>query len=404
MTSTHPVIEFLATNSLKDLESHGVYSRESNVNPGVFSINYDQLEAVDQDPLCCASRGLVVRQMSGAPKEAGLYTVLSFPLPRFFNWGQGAAVDIDWVNCDFETKMDGTLLIVSYYEGRRYAITADGETIETGSWNIATRSVPDANIATDDGRTFADKFWQATALADNTWVGDMLELEDGLHTLLFEYTSHDNHIGVVYDESKLTLLARFETQTGIETTPSREVCEANGYRRPPLYHFDSPEAAKAFCDSQPGHLFEGVVAVDRVTRNRVKIKNLQYLALAKVLTRAGSNTGLMTLILGGTIDDVKPYLPKPTVDKVEKMEWALRAWIGQMDGMVDRLRAEVDPASPNPRKDAAMIIKGEPTMMSWVGILLDIWTGRRAGFASFLKEEKKPSELEKVTETILARI
>lgn len=388
MISTHPVIEFLAINSLKDLESHGIYSRESNVNPGVFSINYDMVEAVDQDPLCCASRGLVVRQMSGEPKEAGLYIVLSFPLPRFFNWGQGAASDIDWTNSDFETKEDGTLLIVSHY---------------LGAWRVATRSVPDANISTDDGRTFADKFWEATELPDNHWVKNILENVTG-QTILCEYTAPDNHIGVVYDEPKLTLLASFETHTGIETTPSREICESRGYRRPPLYHFDSPEAAKAFCDSQPGHLFEGVVAVDRVTRNRVKIKNLQYLALAKVLTKAGSNTGLMTLILSGTIDDVKPYLPKPTIDRVEKMEEALRAWIGQMDAMVERLRNEVDPASPNPRKDAAMIIKAEPEMMSWVGILLDIWTGRRAGFAAFLKEEKKPSELEKITETILARI
>lgn len=389
MTSAHPVIKFLATNSLKDLESHGIYSRESNVNPGVFSINYDQIESHDDDILCCASRGLVVRQMSGFPKEAGLYIVLSFPLPRFFNWGQGAAADIDWANSDFETKEDGTFLIVSYY---------------LGAWRVATRSVPDANIATDDGRTFADKFWQAIELPDNQWVKKFLEIENGLNTILFEYTSHDNHIGVVYDESKLTLLASFNTAEGFETTPSRDICEANGYRRPPLYHFDSPEAAKAFCDSQPGHLFEGFVCVDRVTRNRVKIKNLQYLALAKVLTKAGSNTGLMTLILGGTVDDVKPYLPKPTLDKVEKMECALRAWISEMDGMVERLQAEVDPASQNPRKDAAMIIKAEPAMISWVGILLDVWIGRRAGWAAFLKEEKKPSELGKITETILARI
>lgn len=389
MISTHPVIKFLAINSLKDLESHGIYSRESNVNPGVFSITYDQIEATDSDPICCASRGLVVRQMSGAPKEAGLYIVIAQPFTRFFNLGQGAAADIDWANCDFETKCDGTLMIVYFAFGR---------------WNIATRSVPDANIATDDGRTFADKFWQAIELPDNQWVKKFLEIENGLNTVLFEYTSHDNHIGVVYDESKLTLLATFNTAEGFETTPSRETCEANGYRRPPLYHFDSPEAAKAFCDSQPGHLFEGVVCVDRITRARVKIKNLQYLALAKVLTKAGSNTGLMTLILGGTVDDVKPYLPKPTIDKVEKMETALRAWISEMDGMVDRLRAEVDLTSPNPRKDAAMIIKGESTMISWTGILLSIWTGHRSGFVAFLEEEKRPSELEKITETVLARI
>lgn len=389
MISNHPVIQFLATNSLKDLESHGVHSRESNVNPGVFSISYDQIEATDSDPICCAARGLIVRQMSGVPKEAGLYIVLAQPFTRFFNLGQNAAADIDWANCDFETKCDGTLMIVYF---------------AFGCWNVATRSVPDANISTDDGRTFADKFWQATELPDNQWVKKFLDIEQGLNTCLFEYCAPDNHIGVVYDEAKLTLLATFATQDGFETTPSREICEANGYRRPPLYHFNSPEEAKAFCDSQPGHLFEGVVCVDRVTRNRVKIKNLQYLALAKVLTKAGSNTGLMTLILGGTVDDVKPYLPKPTLDKVEKMECALRAWIEQMDGMVDRLRTEVDPASPNPRKDAAMIIKGEPTMASWVGILLDIWTGRRAGFAAFLEEEKKPSELEKITDTILARI
>lgn len=281
-------------------------------------------------------------------------------------------------------------------------------------WNIATKSVPDADITNSDGLTFAEKFWRAASLPQNSGVAmALLNAEGSVYldngraiypTLCFELTAPDNQIVVAYDEEVLTLLAVFDTETGAEITPGDKICQEFGINRPKTYPLNTLDDIINYCNSQPGISFEGVVAVDRVTRNRVKIKNLQYLALAKVLTKAGSNTGLMTLILGGTVDDVKPYLPKPTLDKVEKMETALRAWISEMDGMVDRLRNEVDQASPNPRKDAAMIIKGESTMISWTGILLSIWTGHRSGFVAFLEEEKRPSELEKITETVLARI
>lgn len=384
----NPVTEYLKLNSVKSLEQFGIYCHPSKIHSNRFGLNYDQIDVIDNE-LSQNCRGTVLIQLSGEPFEAGEYRIVSRPFKRFFNHGQGSASTIDWNNCFIETKEDGSLLSLYYFKGK---------------WIVSTRSVPDADIACSDGLTFAQKFWRAVELPDNLWVKKLLEKETGLATICFEYTSYDNQIVVAYDEERLTLLAIFDNEEGFEVTPSYEICEQNGYRRPKTYPLNTLDDIVNYCNSQPGISFEGVVAVDRVTRARVKIKNLQYLALAKVLTKAGSNTGLMTLILGGTIDDVKPYLPKPTVDKVEKMEEALRTWIGQMDGMVDRLRAEVDPASLNPRKDAAMIIKGEPTMISWVGILLDIWTGRRAGFAAFLKEEKKPSELEKVTETILARI
>ena len=390
----HPILEYLLTNTVASLEARGVYARWSTVHPEKFSLNYDQIEAVDSDELTQYCRGLVVVQDAGERGESGTYRVVGQGFNRFFNYGQGAAAEVDFSRSVVMEKLDGTCSIVYWYGDQ---------------WNMATRSVPDADIAGNDGRSFASRFWEAANMPHN--AGALLVLsraqERGI-TCLFEFCAPDNQIVVAYDETRLVLLAMFDPATGEEVTLSDAECQELGVHRPTVYPMSTYEEIAAYVGSQPGIQFEGVVAWDPVTGARVKIKNPQYLAVARILTNAGSNTGLMTCILGGTADDIKPYLPAPTVVKLEAMETELRAWSRELDQSVqavrDHVAAQAAAGSTNARKDAALFIQGNPTMAPWLGQILNIWMGKTESATAFLHEPKMPSQIEKLTDCMIARM
>ena len=146
------VVDYLRTNSVASLERLGIYARWSTVHPEKFSLNYDQIEAIDGDPLVEECRGVVLVQESRERGEPGRYRVIARPFQRFYNLGQGGAAEIDWSTAAFEEKLDGTLCIV-YHHG--------------GIWNVATRSMPDADVPSPT-LTFAERFWAAATPA---WPG-----------------------------------------------------------------------------------------------------------------------------------------------------------------------------------------------------------------------------------------
>ena len=401
----NPVLEYLQTNTVKSLEARGVYARWSTVHPEKFSLNYDQIEAVDSDELTQFCRGLVLAQThTGEQGEAGTYRVVGQGFNRFFNYGQGAAAEVDFSRAVVQEKMDGTLCNVYWH---------------AGGWHMATRSVPDADVGGNDGRTFASRFWDAANMPHNKGALSVLRVAQDIGdktgdpvgrtpTCLFEFCAPDNQIVVAYNETRLVLLAMFDPTTGTEIVWDDEVYRTLGVHRPVVYSMRTYEDIAAYVSSQPGIQFEGVVAWDPLTGKRVKIKNPQYLAVSRILTNAGSDTGLMTCILGGTADDVKPYLPVPTVEKLEAMETELRAWSREIDQFSARILEHVATCaaagSTNPRKDVALLIQASPTMSPWLGVLMNVYGGKTANALAYLKEPKAPSQIEKLTDMVLFRM
>ena len=97
----HPIIAYLATHSLSDLAQHGVLFRQSQLNPRKYSLNYDQIEAKNSNPIACACRGLIVRQVhDDIPGGAGEWEVIGQPFERFFNREQVTAAAFDWSDWD----------------------------------------------------------------------------------------------------------------------------------------------------------------------------------------------------------------------------------------------------------------------------------------------------------------
>lgn len=378
---THPILAFLETGSVTDLEKHGIYARWSTRNPRKFSLNYDQIEAKDGDPLSQECRGLVLRQdHPGSLGSPGAYSVLAQPFRRFFNLGSGSAPVMDWSTAEFFDKLDGTLCIV--YFDPELGNTTDALTKE--GWCVATRSVPDADIGTPP---FSTLFWEHHGRPGTAWNRD--------ETHLFELTGPGNQIVCVYDAWSVSHLASYNRVTGKETHTGG----LKGHR------FESIDAAIAHVHAQPGIRFEGFVARD-ANGNRVKIKNQDYLAVAKSLTTAGSDAGLMLLVLNQTADDVLAFLPAPRRERLVAFEVAFAGWLGELHALVDQLKAEVPTTD---RKEAAMRVQRTP-FGPWVGVCLDLWTGAVPNFrASMMKKSQSKGEfpqsyVEKLANTIVDRV
>src|SRR6516164_7074104 len=126
------VQKFLETHSFGDLaKEHGVYASFSK-SGHKWSLNYDQIEAKESDPLSQETRGLILAAEDGKSflSQAvmlngklsydhiipGKTKILAFPMKRFFNYGQGCAVNIDWSDPNLAVleKLDGTLCIVYF--------------------------------------------------------------------------------------------------------------------------------------------------------------------------------------------------------------------------------------------------------------------------------------------------
>lgn len=196
------VQDFLMVHSAAWLrEEHGVKLRWSNQRLGVFTLNYDQIEVRDSDPLSQQCRGLILRAHDASvfgreDKPIGLTSIVARPFDRFFNHGTEACADVDFGHARFYEKIDGTLCIVHYDEG---------------AWHVATRSVPDADvvIAGMTGLTFRGLFERVAGG----------KLGRGLRTdctYLFELKAAENQVVCAYPQEQVWLLGVRETQSGVE--------------------------------------------------------------------------------------------------------------------------------------------------------------------------------------------
>ena len=358
----HPVVAHLASNPVSSLEELGIFARWSDKNPRKVSLNYDQIEAKDGHPLVDGCRGLVVRQDHDGPRGSpGAYSVLARPFTRFYNLGSGHAADIDWSTAAFEEKLDGTLCIV-YLDP------------DLDDFCVATRSVPDADVPNSEGVTFAELFWRHSGASD---VGGY----DAECTYLYELTGPGNQIGVPYDAWGTTLLARIDNATGVETPGDA-----------PRHRFETLAEAQDWLGRQPGHAIEGFIVRDGAGR-RVKVKSAQYLAIAKVMTAAGSDVSLTQIVLSGTADDVRGFLPKPRQERIDLVAGAVARWASGVEAFAAAL-------PPSERKDAALAVKASP-YAAWIGLILDLWLGKHRTVSAWIEAGKVEGE---ITRSVAERV
>jgi len=379
------VQQLLQTKTFKDLENeHGVFA--SFDKSGKFwSLNYDQILSKESDLLAQQCRGLILtcadgKSLNPIAKEAnngldysdicpGSTAILAAPLFRFFNEGQGAAAKINWDNPDLKIyeKMDGSLIIVWYNSF-------------SNEWNVATRSVPRADLLMDNGlytfRTLFEKVLiETTGITFGVW-SDKLNQDI---TYCFELCSQYNKIVVSYPISSITLIAA----RNIKTLQEIDISELDiGIRHVRSYSTMSVAELVNWVSTLNPLEHEGVVVRDS-NFNRIKVKNANYVAYSKVRDSLGhSERNCMELILLGKDDDVASFLPEEIVQNLAQLKVKLNALIRHYDEIYQSVAKEA-----TDRKSFALLIAKNKEL--WGAPLFQIYARKCSDVRDFIEKNKK---------------
>lgn len=390
------VQEYLKTHTFGDLaREHGVYASFSK-SGHKFSLNYDQIEAKESNPLAQECRGLILTTgkviapsgatPSGRPNyddvTPGETEVLAYPMKRFFNYGQGAAAQIDWSNSAdlaIMEKLDGTLCIVYF------------DTV-TNQWCVATRSVPEADLLMDNGlytfRTLFEKAFQATV---NVSFEDFSQKLDQDFTYCFELTTPYNRIVVEYKDCGVTLLAVRSMLTYLEMIPETTLLTdcLKGVPIVKTFKFDTVQNVIDWVSSQNPLEYEGVVVRDS-NFNRIKVKNAAYVAYNKLHDKLGSSErNCMEFVLLEKDDDVAPFLPPEIGQNMAKLKAGLNKAIMKYDSVYNLAQMNLKALGlEGNKKEFALRVTGMHKSM-WSSPFFSMWDGKAENMKDFILKSKK---------------
>lgn len=385
------VQQYLESHSLGELaKEHGVYASFSK-SGHKFSLNYDQIEARESDPLAQECRGLILSRENGevmapvgtdlATRDAivpGVTKILAYPMKRFFNYGQGSAAEVNWADPNLAVleKLDGTLCIV-YWDPF------------TSLWCVATRSVSEADLIMDNGiftfRTLFEKALQETLntsfdMFSKSLVKDM--------TYCFELTTPYNRIVVQYLKNSITLLAVRYLPTLEEMNPAKmAIVELGKVPCVEAHIYTTVSELLDWVSSLNPMDHEGVVVRDS-NFNRIKVKNAAYVAYSRVRDTLGaSERNCMEIILQEKDDDVIPFLPEEIVNNLLKIKSGFQKALKQYDEYYLAAKTEADAANLGDKKTFAILITKNKNM--WNAPFFQMFDGKASGMRDFIIKNRK---------------
>lgn len=387
--------EYLETHTFGDLaKDHGVYASFSK-SGHKFSLNYDQIEAKESDPLAQECRGLVLSAKTGESFTSkavmvngrlnydtispGVTTILAFPMKRFFNHGQGSAAEIDWSDPKLAVleKLDGTLCIV-YHDPF------------TDKWCVATRSVPEADLTMDNGMfTFRTLFEKALEETTGYAFEGFKWFLDKHHTYCFELTTPYNRIVVEYKNNGVTLLAVRNLVTLGELDFSHPVIDALPKKLPLVqaHTYTTVDELVTWVSSLNPMEHEGVVVRDGKF-NRIKVKNAAYVAYNKVRDAlATSPRNIVELILAEKDDDVVPFLPEEIVKNLQTIKTGIQKVIKEHDEAYLLAKVEADKIAPGDKKTFAILITKNKEL--WTAPFFQMFDGKAVNMKDFIAKNRK---------------
>ena len=405
------VQKYLENYTFGDLaRDHGVYASFSK-SGHKFSLNYDQIEAKESNPLAQECRGLVLAAEDGQPFLAtmgsdgksnrdgvcpGKTTILAYPMKRFFNYGQGSAAEIDWTDPELAVleKLDGTLCIV-YFD--RF----------TNQWCVATRSVPEADLPMDNGIfTFRTLFEKAVKDTVGMSFDELTATLDKDVTYCFELCTPYNRIVVYYNLNRITLLAARNLVTlqeyDIEKMPSLHPFIPRVWRR--LLPTNSVQELVDWVSEMNPMNNEGIVVRDS-NFNRIKIKNAAYVAYNKARDTIGaSQRNCLELVLSEKEDDVIPFLPEEIVKNVLRIKEGVQRIIKEHDEAYTTAKARADAEKPGDKKTFAILVTQNKKL--WSAPFFQMFEGKVSNMKDYIKKSRDKtgnwgnSFLDKVLELI----
>jgi hypothetical protein len=323
MTMNRPIVCDLLSDGMSFDELFKIHGIQAKVRGDLVSLNYNMLRSAKTDMVANQCRGLIL--------ENKTWSVVAYPFDRFFNAGDSAAADIDWQTAVVQEKLDGTLCIVYYRNGK---------------WYVGTRQDPVAVTVSTNGKTYTEMVNEACRLGFG--IHDLQSMMSRLKgrvywtsladakntTFMFELTAPDNQVVCEYDKTSLTFL-------GARSNTSFEELGTNlGPPVPrPVYHrisrnLDSITTMVNHRDLK----HEGVVIVD-ANYHRIKIKSDAY----NFAHRCGDSMGhswrsVVTVVLQGIDDDLRRSVPQYVRSRIDVVKNRLLQACDETDSVFRRMR------------------------------------------------------------------
>lgn len=324
------VQEYLKTKTLEDLSAElGIKTTVHPTLPLVI-LNYDQIESPKTHPIIRECRALVLNTID--------WSIVAKSFNRFFNWGEVAEEmnDFDFSDFSVQSKEDGSLCILHYFEG---------------NWHANTRGSFALDLMQFQSFTWREGFCRALGIED---LSDLEGVLDDKHTYVCEFVSPWNKIVRRYDEPAMYLLTAF---SGLREATLEQVdllARKARFLRPTVYQFHSVEEIQAFLQEQATNdpTFEGVVMRD-CHGHRWKIKSSKYIALHH-LKGEGDNLfnpkHLLPFVMDGEQDELLIYYPEVS-EAFFKLKSEVQSMYAQM------LEEWLDHKDISEQKDFALAIK-----------------------------------------------
>ena len=242
--------------------------------------NYSQTTQYEGkwDEITLHCRGLVTDDMGN---------VVARPFKKFFNMEEGKHTPTE--EFDVYEKMDGSLIIVFWYDG---------------GWVVASRGSFISEQAIGASKIFFEE------LDHNFSIGI---------TYLFEFTAPWNRIVVDYGEKpNLTLLGAIRTDDETEATWEQLKMIGDGANCDVVKKYDGISdysTLKGMIDDNA----EGFV-IRFSNGDRMKIKGVEYLRLHKIMTEVSTKSVWEILSNGGSMEDLLKDVPDEFYTKIKEYE------------------------------------------------------------------------------------
>lgn len=285
----------------------------------------------------------IVKEARGLILEDKTWKVICYPFNKFFNFGEEYADNIDWESAVVETKEDGSLIKIYFYNDE---------------WKVATNGTIDAEDAELQSGPYKN-FKQLFDAAAEKCHFDFSKL-NRYFTYCCEICSEFNIIICPQSEIRLIHIGTRNNRT------FQEVETDIGIPHPQKYALSSLEdciaMAKTFDFTK-----EGFVVKDK-NYNRIKVKSEDYVRVHRL-----ANNGLMTeeraieLIRANELDEFFTYFPhyKEYIGRIKAKIAALSYTIDK-----DISRARVIKENSSSRKDFAAWVAGLSSLEKAIAFLV----------------------------------
>jgi hypothetical protein len=264
----------------RELITRPPYCIKVSEKGNLICFKYSQIDSDFNEPLVRECRGIIL--------EKDTWNVICYPFNKFFNFGEEYADNIDWESAVVETKEDGSLIKIYFYNDE---------------WKIATNGTIDAEDAELQSGPYKN-FRQLFDAAAEKCHFDFSKL-NRYFTYCCEICSEFNIIVCPQSEMRLIHIGTRNNRT------FQEVETDIGIPHPQRYALSSLEdciaMAKTFDFTK-----EGFVVKDK-NYNRIKIKSEDYVKAHRMISNNKvSEEKILSLICSGEEEEFLSYFPTYT--------------------------------------------------------------------------------------------